>query len=115
MAISQQLSTVAPYARRLLDDDYVQDEFDRLFANVRDGSRRLRRQGPAEAVTDPQLRTKVTAAIAAAVHIARALNEPEPPPKRHRVRRTVLAVAVGGAAVAGYRQLTAGGSVQRDG
>jgi hypothetical protein len=109
MTVSQQLSTVAPYTRRLLDDDHVQDEFDRLFENVRDGSRRLRRKGPAEAATDPELRTNLSAAIAAAVHIARALNEPEPPPKRHRIRRTVIAVAAGGAAVAGYRRLTAGG------
>jgi hypothetical protein len=45
---------------------------------------------------------------------ARALNQPEPAPKRHRVRRLVLAATVAGAATVGYRQLTAKGSVQRD-
>jgi hypothetical protein len=116
MAASEQISRVAPYARRLLDDDYVQDEVDRLFTHLRDSSRRARRTGPTQAATDRRLRNQLTAALAAAAHIARALHEPEPePPKRHGVRRTVLFATVAGAATVGYRQLTAKGSVQRDG
>jgi hypothetical protein len=115
MAPSQRLADLAPYARRLFEDDYVQDELDRLFKSVRDGSRRFRRKSAAEAATDPELRAKVMAALAAAAHIARALNEaPSTPPKRHRLRRLVLVIAVSGAAVAGYRQLTVAGSVKRD-
>ena len=114
MPPSQQISRLAPYVRRVLDDDYVQDEFDRLFTNLRDGSRRARRKGPAQAATDRQLRSQLTAALAAAGQVARALNEPDPP-KRHRVRALALTVAVAGAGFVGYRQLTAQGSVQRDG
>jgi hypothetical protein len=114
MPATEQISRLAPYARRLLDDDYVQDEFDRLFTNLRDGSQRARRQGAAQAATDRQLRNQATAALAAATHIVRALNQPEPAPKRHRVRRLVLVATVAGAATVGYRQLTAKGSVQRD-
>jgi hypothetical protein len=114
MAASQQLARVAPYARRLLDDDYVQDEFDRLFTSLRDGSRRARRKGPAQAATDRRLRSQLAAALAAAAHIARALNEPEAKPrKRHWVRRLLLLVVIACVAV-GVRAVTAKGSVQRD-
>jgi hypothetical protein len=116
MAASEQLSRLAPYARQVLDDSYVQDELDRLFTNLRDGSRRARREGPAEAATDPKLRGQLSAALAAATHIARALNEPEPvAPKRNRVRRIVLVTVVAGAAAVGYRQLTDSGTVQGSG
>jgi hypothetical protein len=116
MPASDQISRVAPYARRLLDDDYVKDELDRLFTNVRDGSQRVRRKGPAQAATDRQLRSQVTAGLAAAAHIVGALKEAEPePPKRHRLRTLTLTVVVAGAAYAGYRQVTAEGSVQQDG
>jgi hypothetical protein len=116
MAASQQISRLAPYARRLLDDDYVQDEFDRLFTNLRDGSRRARGKNAAQAATDRHLRNQLTAVLAAAAHIGRALNETEPKPsKRHRLRTLTLTVAVAAAAFVGYRGLTAEGSVRRDG
>jgi hypothetical protein len=120
MPASEQISRLAPYARQLLDDDYVQDELDRLFANLRDGSqrarRKARRKGPAQAATDRQLRNQLMAALAAAAHIVGTLKEPEPePPKRHRLRTLTLTVVVAGATYAGYRQVTAEGSVQHDG
>jgi hypothetical protein len=116
MPASEQISRVAPYARQLLDDDYVKDELDRLFTSVRDGSQRVRRKGPAQAASDRQLRNQVAAALAAAAHIVGALKEAEPePPKRHRLRNVTLTVVVAGAAYAGYRQVTAEGSVQQDG
>jgi hypothetical protein len=116
MPASQQISRLAPYARRLLDDDYVQDEFDRLLTSVRDGSRRARGKSAAQAATDRQLRNQLTAALAAAGHIARNLNEPAPRPrKRHRARHLTLTLAIAGAVLMCYRQLTAEGSVQRDG
>jgi hypothetical protein len=115
MPVSQQISRLAPYAQRLLDDDYVQDELDRLFTNVRNGSRRAHGKSVAQAAADRRLRNQLTAALAAAGHIVRALNEPVPePPKRHRFRSLTLALVAGGAAYVGYRQLTAKGSVQRD-
>jgi hypothetical protein len=115
MPASDQISRLAPYARQLLDDHYVQDELERLFTNLRDGSQRARRQGAAQAATDRQLRNQAAAALTAVTHIVRALNAPEPdPPKRHRLRSLALTVVVAGAAYAGYRQLTAEGSVQHD-
>jgi hypothetical protein len=116
MPASEQITRLAPYARQLLDDDYVKDELDRLFTNVRDGSQRVRRKGAAQAATDQQLRNQVTAALAAATHIIGALRETEPePPKRHRLRTLTLTAVAVGATYAGYRQLTAEGSVQPDG
>jgi hypothetical protein len=115
MAASEQISRLTPYAQRLLDDDYLQDEIGRLFTNLRDGSRRVQRTGPAQATTDRQLRKQLAAALAAATHIRRALREPEPPPQRHLVRRVVVIAAVAGAATIGYRQLAAEGPVQSDG
>ena len=78
MPASEQISRLAPYARQLLDDDYVKDELDRLFSNVRDGSQRVRRTGPAQAATDQQLRNQVTAALAAAAHVIGALRASSP-------------------------------------
>jgi hypothetical protein len=116
MPASEQISRLAPYARQLLDDNYVQDELDRLVTNLRDGSQRARRKGAAQAATDRQLRDQLTAALAAAGHIVGALKAPEPEPsKRHRLRTLTLTVAVAGAAYAGYRQLSADGSGQGDG
>jgi hypothetical protein len=116
MPASEQISRLTPYARRLLDDDYLQDELGRLFTNLRDGSRRARREGPAQATTDQKLKSQLSAALVAATHIGRALQQPKPePPKRHRARRVVLVAAVAGAATVGYRQLTANGSVSLDG
>ncbi len=115
MAVSDQISRLTPYAERLLDDDSLQEEFGRLFTNLRDGARRAQRTGPAQAATDPKLRNQLSAAIAAATHIGRALQEPEPPPKRHLVRRVLVVAAVAGAATVGYRQLTADGTAPGDG
>jgi hypothetical protein len=115
MPASEQISRLAPYARRLLDDDSLQEQFDRLFTNLRDGSQRARRKGAAEAATDRKLRTQLTAALAAAGHIARALNEPEPKPsKRHGIRTLTLTVALAGAAFVGYRQLSSEDSAWAD-
>jgi hypothetical protein len=116
MAVSEQISRLIPYAQRLLDDDYVQDEFDRLFTSVRNGCRRAQGKSVAQAAGDAKLRNQLAAAVAAATHIARALNEPIPTsPKRHWARSLTLVLAAGGVALIGYRQLTARGSVQRDG
>jgi hypothetical protein len=115
MPVSEQISRVTPYAQRLLEDDYLQDEIGRLFTSLRDGSRRVRRTGPAQATTDRKLRAQLSAAVTAATHIGRALKEPEPPPKRHLVRRVVIVAAVAGAATVGYRQLAADGEAPGDG
>jgi hypothetical protein len=115
MSASEQISRLTPYAQRLLDDEDVQAEFGRLVRNLRDGSRRARRTGPAQATTDRKLRSQLSAALAAATHIGRALQEPAPPPKRHVLRRVVIVTAVAGAATVGYRQLTADRSVPADG
>lgn len=116
MAVSEQVSRLAPYAQQLLDDDYVQDELGRLFTNLREGSRRARREGPARATTDKKLASQLSAALVAATHIGRALQQPDPePPKTHRVRRVVFVAAAAGAATVGYRQLTANRSVSGGG
>ncbi len=105
MDASQQLSRLAPYARRLLDDDALQDQFDRAYVNLRDGTKRARGKGAKQAVGDRKTRRQLGAAAAAATQIVRALREPEPP-KRHLGRRILVLSGIAGGAVVGYRQLT---------
>jgi hypothetical protein len=106
MSTTDQLSRLAPYATRLLDDDAVRDQLDRAVSNLRDGSRRARSQGAKKAVTDRQTRRQLSAAAVAATQIVRRLREPEPP-KRHLGRRALGLAVVAGGAVVGYRRRSA--------
>jgi hypothetical protein len=106
MPASDQLSRLAPYAQRLLDDDAVQGQIDRAFSNLRSGAKRARGKGPKQAASDRKTRRQLTAAAVATTQIVRALREPSPP-KRHRGRRVAALSLLAGAAVVGYRQLSA--------
>src|ERR1700729_3465490 len=106
MPASEQLSRLAPYAKRLLDDDSVQNQIDRAFSNLRSGTKRARSKGAKKAVSDRKTRRQLSAAALATTQIVRALRKP-PPPKRHGGRRLAVLSLLAGGAVAGYRRLSA--------
>ena len=105
MPASEQLSRLAPYANRLLNDDAVQDQLDRAFSNLRGGSKRARGKGAKKAVSDRKTRRQLSAAVMATTQIVRALREP-PPPKRHLGRRLAVVSLIAGGAMVGYRRLS---------
>jgi hypothetical protein len=106
MPASEQLSRLAPYAKRLLDDDAVQDQFDRAFSNLRSGTRRARGKGAKKAVSDRKTRRQLSAAAVATTQIVRAVRQP-PPPERHLARRFVAISLLAAGATVGYRRLSA--------
>lgn len=106
MPASEQLSRLAPYAQRLLDDDAVQDELDRAFSHLRSGAGRVRRRGAKNAVSDRQTRRQLSAAAIAIIQIVRALREPRPS-RRRRGRQLAMLSALAGAAAVGYRRRSA--------
>jgi hypothetical protein len=106
MPASERLSRLAPYARRLLDDDMVQNQIDRAISNLRGGTRRARGKGAKKAVSDRKTRRQFSAAAAATTQIVRALREP-PPPKRHLARRVAALSLLAAGATVGYRRLSA--------
>jgi hypothetical protein len=103
MSVSNQAGRLAPYLRRLLGDDYVQEQIRQLVTGLRQGSRRVKRKGAKKAGSDKRVRRHFAAAGTAAGRLARALREPEPP-KRHPIRRGLGVATVAGAAAAIYRQ-----------
>ncbi len=113
MPVSENLSRLAPYAKRLLDDDMVQNQIDRAFSDLRSGTKRARGKGAKKAVSDRKTRRQFRAAAVATTQIARALRQP-PPPKRHPARRlAAISVLAAGATVA-YRRLSAATPASRD-
>ena len=73
---------IAPYVRRLLDDEHVQDEVRELILDARRGAARAQRVGPERAMTDKRLRRHMAAGATAATQIYKAFNEPKPPKRR---------------------------------
>jgi hypothetical protein len=106
MAVSEQISQLTPYVRRLLQDDDLQKQIATGFTNLRDGTQRARSKGPKKAAGDRRVRHRLTAAATAGTQIVRALREPEPPP-RHRGRRILTLTIVAAGAVVGYRRVAA--------
>ncbi len=100
MAISDQLGRVTPYLGRLLEDEYVQEQFGAALTGLRDGSRRAKAQKPSEALKDRRLRSQLLSAAESLTDATRALSQPAPP-DRHLLRRAlVLSALAGGAAIA---------------
>jgi hypothetical protein len=106
MPASEQLSRLAPYAKRLLDDDSVQNQIDRAFTNLRNGAKRARGKGAKKAVGDRKIRRQLSAAAVATTQIVRALRTP-PPPKRRGGRRLATLSALAGVVLVSYRRLSA--------
>ena len=101
------VSKLTPYARRLLDDEHLQDELRELVADVRRVAARAQRVGPEGAIGDKRLRRHAAGGAAAAVQIYEAFNQPTPP-KSHRLRRIAVVAVLGAGAALAYRELIDG-------
>ncbi len=104
MNAGEQLSRIAPYVSRALEDDYVQEQLSQGVASLRRGSRRARGQGAKATITDPTLHNNLRDAAASLTAAFRTLKEP--PPAKHRLRRVLVAAVVVGVAVLGWRQIS---------
>jgi hypothetical protein len=103
MNASETAARLAPLARRLLDDDYVQEQIAETIGNLRSARRRARGTGATDAVADRRTRRHLVDAATAATNAGRALSAPEPP--RHRGMKRIAVIAIlGGAALLVARQ-----------
>lgn len=99
---SNRIGKAAPYLGRLLSDDYVQDQVRELVTDLREGTRRAKRKGAKNAVSD-------SASVGSSpLPLSPPAERHGPfvnlPPKRHPIRRALAVAAVAGAAAAIYRQ-----------
>ena len=91
---SKQARGVIPYARRAIEDQYVDEQLRTAIARLGDAYRRISRQ-QADAAQDKQLYRNLREAATSVRNVVRRVEEPPPPPKR---RRTLMPVGVGAAA-----------------
>ena len=111
MSAGGQLSRIAPYIERALEDDYVQDQIRQGVASLRRGSQRAKTKSAKAAVTDQTLRNNLrdaASSITAALHTIKA-----PPPKKHRLRRVLVLATLAGGAVLAWRQINPTGEMGR--
>lgn len=87
-----------PYARRLLEDEYVQEQLRSAAGGLRAAYDRALRQR-ADATEDKRLYRNLRQAATSVRNAATALQRPKPEPKRRLRKVAVLAVAVGGCAL----------------
>jgi hypothetical protein len=110
MSAVGQLSRIAPYVGRLLEDEYVQDQIRDAVKDLRRGSQRAKRKGARGAVADQRVRSQLTAAGGSLATAVQRLRQPEPP-KRHWLRRGLLiAAAAGGGGWLAFQQFGRNGS-----
>jgi ferric-dicitrate binding protein FerR (iron transport regulator) len=83
------------YARRLLEDEYVQEQLRKAAGGLRAAYDRARKER-AQAAEDKRLYGHVREAVTSIRNAAIALQRPKPKPKRRLGRVAVLACAVGG-------------------
>lgn len=105
MTATGQLSRIAPYAMRLLNDEYVQEQVGQALTELRRSSRRAKGRRVSDALKDAKLRTQVNEAISAFGNAWRALAEP--PRKRRRFRRALVVIMPLAAAVAWQQRSSA--------
>ncbi len=113
MNAGEQLSRIAPYVSRALEDDYVQEQLGQGMASLRQGSRRAKVKSAKAAVADRTLHRNLRDAAVSLTAAFRTVKEP--PPKKHRLRHVLVAAAVAGVAVLGWRQINpAGGETHHE-
>ena len=103
MAVTDQLARVTPYLRRLLQDEYVQEQLRAALTGLRDSSRRAKRQKTSDALKDRRLSRELRDVAGSLTGAARALGQPAPP-ERHLLQRALLLTAVAGGAAFAWRQ-----------
>jgi hypothetical protein len=102
MAATDQLSRLTPYARRLLEDEYIQAELGAALTELRRSSRRAKGRSASAALNDRRLRGQLRDAAGSLGHVVRALQDP--PAKRHPIRRALLLTVAAGGAVLAWQQ-----------
>ena len=98
MAKSNTAKSALPYARRLLEDQYVQEQLRNAAGGLRAAYDRARKQR-AQAPEDKRLYGHVREAATSIRNAATALQRPKPEPKRRLRKVVVLAGAVGACAL----------------
>ncbi|HJS93841.1 MAG TPA: hypothetical protein VJ741_06230 [Solirubrobacteraceae bacterium] len=98
MAKSKNAKSAVPYARRLLEDEYVQEQLRNAAGGLRAAYGRARKQR-SQAAEDKRLYGHVREAVTSIRNAATALQRPKPKPKRRFRKVVVLAGAVGGCAL----------------
>jgi 23S rRNA pseudoU1915 N3-methylase RlmH len=98
MATTDKAKSALPYARRLLEDEYVQEQLRSAAGALRTAYARARQQ-KADAAEDKRLYDHVREAATSLRKATTALQRPKPAPKKHRLRKAAtLAFAIGGSA-----------------
>lgn len=98
MAKTTKAKAAAPYARRLLEDEYVQEQLRHAAAGLRVAYERARRQR-GQATEDKRFYRNLQQAATSIRKAILALQRPKPEPRRGRTRKImVLAFAIGGTA-----------------
>jgi hypothetical protein len=106
---TKQAKAAIPYARRAVEDEYVQEQVRKAVAQLRDVYKRASREG-GKASKDNQLYAKVREAATSARRAVGAIEEP-PQPKRRGRKLLVLAAVTG---IVGLLLRKGTGSLQPD-
>lgn len=96
MSKSTTRATVAvPYIRRVIEDDYVQEQLRSAASGARAAALRARKQG-SKAADDKRVQRNLRQAVSSLRKATAALRRPEPePPKRRGRKLAVLTLAIG--------------------
>jgi len=87
-----------PYIRRMLEDEYFQEQLRSAVGNARMAYQRARKQ-PAQAPQDKALHRNLRQAATAVRNAKLALKPAPPPPKRRGRKLAVAALAAGATAL----------------
>lgn len=98
MAKSKKVNSALPYARRLIEDEYVQEQLRNAAQGLRTVYERARKER-GKATEDKHLYGSLRHAATSIRNAATALQRPKPKPKKRRARKlATLGLAVGGCA-----------------
>jgi hypothetical protein len=97
MANSSRAKSALPYARRLLEDEYVQEQLREAVSGLRNVYGRAARER-AQAADDKKLYANLRRAVTSIRNATTALR-PEPAPKRQGRKLLIIGLAAGGAAM----------------
>jgi hypothetical protein len=102
----KQAKATAPYVRRLLEDEHVQEQLRTAASGLRAAYGRVRRQG-GKAAEDKRLYANLRQAATSIRGAATAVQRPKPEPRR-RLQKTAAAALAGGIALFVFKQQKAG-------
>lgn len=97
MAKANKPKSALPYARRLLEDEYVQEQLRSAAIGLRAAYDRARKQR-ADATEDKRLYRNLRQAATSIRNATIAVQRPKPEPKRRTGKLAILALAIGGTA-----------------